>query len=102
MNSLNNLLSHPQLRTTILEQLHHGTICMISMTCKHLLYLHRNEGRDLTIKLKQTDGECVNSVSMIQYTNLLMNEKLLKMFVATGCNSLLAYLFDKGATKGKI
>lgn len=94
-----NLLSHPQLRQTVIEQLHHGTICMISMTCKELFQSHKEENRTLKVRLKHdssSDGECIESISMIKYINHPIDDTLVSTMAAAGSISIISYCFDKG------
>lgn len=98
-NNFIELLTHPQIRELIIDKLHHGTTCMISMTCKELLRLHIGS---LMVQLKpetQMDGECIGNVSMIQYTNLSINSKLTRTLTATGKITALSYCFNTGKVK---
>lgn len=69
---------------------------MISMTCKELLQF---QDISLAVQLKYgnpKDGECIGSTTMIQYTNLPIDDTLINTIAAAGCISALSYCFKQG------
>lgn len=99
MNPFVSLMTHPQLREEVCSSFHHGTLCMISMTCKELL---RYQDGQLSVILRsknRTNGECIGTISMLEYTNLPISRKLTRAIVAGGSIDTLRYCFDKEVIK---
>lgn len=71
------------------------------MTCRELLQL---QDKSLKVQLrleKQINGECIGSISMIKYTNLPINQKLVHTITASGCIFTLSYCFETRVPKPK-